>query len=101
MSCSSTGTYCFAIAQDLGGSYTVIVHGNMARIAGADADALGKKARREHGRRRPGQLTEEQVYEVLRTCYDPEIPVNIVELGLIYDLQIPPLPTADTAWKSK
>ena len=37
-------------------------------------------------------MTEEEVYAVLRTCYDPEIPVNIVELGLVYDLQVLPLP---------
>ena len=80
------------IVQDLGGSYTVIVHGNMARIAGADADALGKEPPVSTADAEPGQLTEEQVYEVLRTCYDPEIPVNIVELGLVYDLQIVPLP---------
>jgi probable FeS assembly SUF system protein SufT len=80
------------IAQDLGGSFTVIVHGNMARIAGADADALGKQAPAAASPAEPGQLTEAQVYEVLRTCYDPEIPVNIVELGLVYDMQILPLP---------
>jgi len=80
------------IAQDLGGSFTVIVHGNMARIAGADADALGKEAPAAAAPPEPGQLTEEHVYEALRTCYDPEIPVNIVELGLVYDLQILPLP---------
>jgi len=80
------------IVQDLGGSYTVIVHGNMARIAGADADALGKEPPVSTAAAEPGQLTEDQVYEVLRTCYDPEIPVNIVELGLVYDLQILPLP---------
>ncbi len=80
------------IVQDLGGSYTVLVHGNMARIAGADADALGKEAPAAALPSEPRPLTEEQVYEVLRNCYDPEIPVNIVELGLVYDLQILPLP---------
>ena len=82
------------ITQALGGSYTVISHGNMARIAGADADALGQgtpPALRPPPPSR-AKLTEEQVLEVLRTCYDPEIPVNIVELGLVYDLQILPLP---------
>jgi probable FeS assembly SUF system protein SufT len=80
------------IVQDLGGSFTVVVHGNMARIAGADADALGKQAPASTVAAEPGKLTEDQVYDALRTCYDPEIPVNIVELGLIYDLQILPLP---------
>ena len=80
------------IVQDLGGSYTVLVHGNMARIAGADADALGKEPPAITVPSEPGKLTEEQVYQALRACYDPEIPVNIVELGLIYDLQIVPLP---------
>ena len=80
------------IAQALGGSFTVIVHGNMARIASADADALGKEAPAAALPSASGQLTEAQVYEVLRSCYDPEIPVNIVELGLVYDLQILPLP---------
>jgi len=80
------------ITQALGGSFTVMVHGNLARIASADADALGKEAAASTVAAEPGKLTEEQVYEVLRTCYDPEIPVNIVELGLVYDLQILPLP---------
>jgi len=80
------------IVQDLGGSFTVLVHGNMARIASADADALGKQPAATPVPTAPGTLTEEQVYQVLRTCYDPEIPVNIVELGLVYDLHILPLP---------
>jgi probable FeS assembly SUF system protein SufT len=79
------------ITQALGGSYTVIVHGNMARIASADADALGKEPSVSTAAAADGKLSEEQVTEVLRTCYDPEIPVNIVELGLVYDLQIVPL----------
>jgi probable FeS assembly SUF system protein SufT len=80
------------ITQALGGSYTVIVHGNMARIAGADADAIGREVTASTVAPEPGQLTEEQVYEALRACYDPEIPVNIVELGLVYDMQVLPLP---------
>jgi probable FeS assembly SUF system protein SufT len=80
------------ITQALGGSYTVMVHGNLARVASADADALGKEVLASAAPVEPGKLTEEQVYEVLRTCYDPEIPVNIVELGLVYDLQIIPRP---------
>jgi probable FeS assembly SUF system protein SufT len=83
------------ITQALGGSYTVMVQGNLARVASADADALGKEATATAATLEPGNLTEEQIYEVLRTCYDPEIPVNIVELGLVYDLQI--LPLADGA----
>jgi probable FeS assembly SUF system protein SufT len=78
------------ITQALGGSYTVMVQGNLARVASVDADALGKVASAAAVAAEPGILTEEQVYEVLRTCYDPEIPVNIVELGLVYDLQIIP-----------
>lgn len=80
------------ITQSLGGSRTVLIHGNLARIDAANADALGLDAAA------PGQpaaadgpLTEESVYGVLRTCYDPEIPVNIVDLGLVYDLKITPL----------
>ena len=63
----------------------------MARIASADADALGQEAPVSTVASAQGKLSEEQVTEVLRTCYDPEIPVNIVELGLVYDLQILPL----------
>jgi probable FeS assembly SUF system protein SufT len=88
------------ITQSLGGSYTVIINGNMARIEARDADALGQ-APAPVASSGPSDLSdlsdipkvdEEQVYAQLRTCYDPEIPVNIVDLGLIYDLQIVPLP---------
>ena len=85
------------ITQSLGGSYTVVVNGNMFRIAEQDADALGIDA--------PvatavtvtpsGTLTLEQlekkVWESLKTCYDPEIPVNVVDLGLIYDCHLTPI----------
>lgn len=83
------------ITQSLGGSYTVIVNGNMFRIESKDADALGvepvaKPAVSASAPAEPGQL-EKQVWEALRTCYDPEIPVNVVDLGLIYDCAIAPM----------
>jgi probable FeS assembly SUF system protein SufT len=90
------------ITQALGGSYTVIINGNMARIAAADADAIGQAPApapvapsESSAPSAPSDKTtvnEEQVMAQLRTCYDPEIPVNIVDLGLVYDLQIQPLP---------
>lgn len=78
------------VTQALGGSYTVIIHGNMARIDAANADALGKEPPSTDANASE-PLSEEAVYKVLRTCYDPEIPVNIVDLGLVYDLHIAPL----------
>ena len=86
------------ITQALGGSYTVIINGNMARIEARDADAIGQApaapvdAAPQSDSAAPAKVNEEQVLEQLRTCYDPEIPVNIVDLGLVYDLQILPLP---------
>jgi probable FeS assembly SUF system protein SufT len=85
------------ITQALGGSYTVVIHGNMARIDARDADALGREApaaapSEPAAAPDAAPVTEEQVLEKLRACYDPEIPVNIVDLGLVYDLQIQPLP---------
>jgi probable FeS assembly SUF system protein SufT len=84
------------ITQSLGGSYTVVVNGNMFRIDGADADALGfEVARKPEGSLGAGSKSTEQlekeVWDSLRSCYDPEIPVNIVDLGLIYDCQVTPL----------
>lgn len=78
------------ITQSLGGSWTVFVEGNLMRIAGEDADAIGKE------QPEPIQLpdgagdddVEALVWSQLRTCFDPEIPVNIVELGLVYSAEI-------------
>ena len=82
------------ITQALGGSYTVYVEGNLFRIAGADADALGKVP--EPPPEVPDNATDKDIEEViwnqLKTCYDPEIPVNIVDLGLIYRCGVTSLP---------
>lgn len=84
------------ITQALGGSYTVNVNGNLARIAAPDADALGFDAdaldsRKQESRDNDGSVDENLVWDQLRTCYDPEIPINIVDLGLIYECVITPL----------
>lgn len=77
------------ITQSLGGSFTVAVNGNLARIEGHDADALGKEPL-ESSFETPedGSVNENQVWEALRNCYDPEIPVNVVDLGLIYECRV-------------
>lgn len=75
------------ITQSLGGSFTVYLDGNLFRIAGPDADALGKEI--PEPPRLPDGATdldvEDLVWQQMRTCYDPEIPVNIVDLGLVYE----------------
>src|SRR5271154_831008 len=82
------------ITQSLGGSYTVIVNGNMFRIDGKDADSLGLEvAAKIEAPAAPkpidfpvnAEQLEKEIWNQMRTCYDPEIPVNIVDLGLIYD----------------
>ncbi len=81
------------ITQALGGSFTVYVEGNLFRISGADADALGKEPVPPPAV--PDNATdkdiEEVIWEQLKTCYDPEIPVDIVNLGLIYRCELKPL----------
>jgi len=82
------------ITQSLGGSYTVIVNGNMFRIEGKDADALGFEVAAKSastGAPVTQENIEKEVWNQLRSCYDPEIPVNIVDLGLIYDCHLSPL----------
>src|SRR6185369_16795711 len=85
------------ITQTLGGSFTVHAMGGLYRVANKDADALGLEAAALTQPRRPAgaasaALDEQQIRDVLRTCYDPEIPVNILDLGLVYDLQLSDLP---------
>lgn len=85
------------VTQALGGSYTVNVNGNLARIAAKDADALGFEYEDQPDETIEKELTgdgsvdEDLVWDQMRTCYDPEIPINIVELGLIYECDITPL----------
>ena len=82
------------ITQTLGGSYTIATYQGLARIAEKDLDALGIErpqaetngAAQKNGT--AGEISEEAVWNQLRQCYDPEIPVNIVDLGLVYDCQL-------------
>jgi hypothetical protein len=85
------------ITQSLGGTYTVVVNGNMFRIEGKDADALGIELQAKPastGAPVTQEQLEKEIWNQLRTCYDPEIPVNIVDLGLIYDCHLEALATS-------
>ncbi len=80
------------ITQSLGGSYTVVTPvGFLARIDGKDADAIGEAVVTLDAAASEGKTPEELAWDQLRTCYDPEIPVNIVDLGLVYGLALNPL----------
>ena len=79
------------ITQALGGTYTVMGPGIMARIEGRNADALGLATSAEKPKTEAtGPVNVDEVWEALKSCYDPEIPVNIVDLGLVYDVQVVP-----------
>src|SRR2546421_5450898 len=80
------------ITQSLGGTYTIATYHGLARVAEKDADALGVEKKEAVPSRVTGttdaEVSEEDVWNQLRQCYDPEIPVNIVDLGLVYDCQL-------------
>lgn len=87
------------VTQALGGSFTLNVNGNLVRIEGKDADAIGREPiltpaeifkskfkSNPDSDHKNDEVSEELLWEQLKTCYDPEIPVNIVDLGLIYEI---------------
>jgi probable FeS assembly SUF system protein SufT len=79
------------LMQALGGSYTVMTDfGYMVRIDAKDADALGLTPSAAAAAEAPQEFSEKLVWDLLKTVYDPEIPVNVVDLGLIYDCKVTP-----------
>jgi len=75
------------ITQSLGGYFTLYVNGNLVKLDGDNADAIGQKIKKStKNEKLITKYSEKEIWERLKTCYDPEIPVNIVDLGLIYDL---------------
>jgi len=81
------------ITQALGGSFTIYIEGNLYRICGEDADAIGRESTKPP--ELPPDATVEDVrklaWDQMRNCYDPEIPINIVELGLVYECEVAPI----------
>ncbi|MDB6066547.1 MAG: hypothetical protein JWR26_2755 [Pedosphaera sp.] len=89
------------ITQTLGGTYTIHAQGGLYRVSARDADALGIQA--TDGGTAPaaavqteGPVDEKLVWDTLKSCFDPEIPVNIVDLGLVYDMHIEPMPSGNS-----
>jgi len=78
------------VTQALGGSFTIYIEGNLFRIAGIEADAIGKDPLRPP--EVPADASEEEIetviWQQLKTCFDPEIPINVVDLGLIYRCEL-------------
>jgi probable FeS assembly SUF system protein SufT len=85
------------ITQALGGSFTLYIEGNLYRLAGENADAIGKQVLKPP--ELPPGATEEDIrqlaWQQMRSCYDPEIPINIVELGLVYECEVRPRANGD------
>ena len=90
------GTTVF-ITQALGGSYTAMTdHGYLVRIEGSDADAIGEQPTKPlTAEDAAGRTTEQMAWDQLKSCFDPEIPVNIVDLGLVYRCEAQPVEGGD------
>ena len=73
------------ITQSLGDNFTIVVEGNMYQVKGSDAEAIGEEKKSIVSN---NFANKEEVWNILETCYDPEIPVNIVDLGLVYDCTV-------------
>ncbi len=85
------------ITQTLGGTYTIQARGGLYRIPAKDADALGlQPTAAETMPQSEGPVDEKLVWDTLKSCYDPEIPVNIVDLGLVYDMHLEALPSGNS-----
>jgi len=86
------------ITQTLGGTYTIHAAGGLYRVNARDADALGVESESTEAApaQAEGPADEKLVWDTLKTCYDPEIPVNIVDLGLVYDMHIAALPSGNS-----
>lgn len=80
-----------SVTQALGNAYTVYVNGNLVRIAGCDGDALGLVVLDQVDINDMDGSVDDKIWALLRTCFDPEIPVNIVDLGLVYACHVIPL----------
>ncbi|HYW92742.1 MAG TPA: putative Fe-S cluster assembly protein SufT [Gammaproteobacteria bacterium] len=78
------------VTQAMGGTFTVYVAGNLARIEGEDADAIGEEPVEapQISEEASDEELESFIWEQMKTCYDPEIPINIVDLGLVYSCDI-------------
>jgi len=83
------------ITQELGGSFTVLTDFGLLRIEGKDSDALGRESAAKPVATADiptdAKAVATQVWDAMKTCYDPEIPVNIVELGLVYENKVEPV----------
>lgn len=81
------------VTQALGSNFTLVVEGQLVRLKGSDADAIGKEppAEVEHPENVEIDDVSGLIWNTLKTCYDPEIPVNIVDLGLVYRCELEPM----------
>ena len=85
------------ITQALGSNFTLVVGGQLVRLKGADADAIGREVPTVPAAAADeGQDLRSRIQAVLKTCYDPEIPVDIVELGLVYGCELSPMEEGET-----